>query len=349
MSGNRITAVLAADDRFSRPLAVTVRSVISHLSPGREIDLYLCDMGISAPNREKIQAVTDHHHGVHLHWVSSLGKEVEHLPEVMEGITRAAYARLYIPWVLPPEVDRVIYLDCDLIARRCIGDLFDTPMGDFAAMAVADAGSPYVASVYGVPHWSRSGRRGGEVNFNSGVLLMNLPIWRNEDITGAAVKYLTDGRHHFLVDQEAINAVLPGRIGELDPRWNQQTEHFQARFQATLPYSGEQFRELLEDPWIVHFTTGTKAWSYRCVHPFREQWFHSLDETPYRGWHPTRRKYLAGLARKLGKRVKRELTASRASSAGHGPCCGEAVAIPAGDTEESGVTVSPPGLRTGRE
>ena len=33
MADSRIAAVLAADDRFSRPLAATVRSIVSQLSP----------------------------------------------------------------------------------------------------------------------------------------------------------------------------------------------------------------------------------------------------------------------------------------------------------------------------
>jgi lipopolysaccharide biosynthesis glycosyltransferase len=309
MPDSRIAAVLAADDRYSRPLAATVRSIISHLSPGRELDMYLCDMGISAQNREVIQRVTDHP-AVRVQWVSSLKEQVEHLPQIWPGITRAAYARLYIPPVLPPETDRVLYLDCDLIARRCIGDLFDSPMGDFAAMGVADAASPYVSSPYGVPYWSRFGRRADDVNFNSGVFLMNLPIWRDEDLAGAALKYLTDGRHQFMVDQEAINAVLPGRIGQLDPRWNQQTEHFQPLYEATLPYDEELLHELIENPWIVHFTTGIKAWSYLSTHPFREEWFKSLDETPYRGWRPTRSAYLAERGDRLLKRVKKRLAKS---------------------------------------
>src|SRR5215471_16261850 len=290
MADSRIATVLAADDRFSRPLAATVRSIVSQLSPGRGLDLYLCDMGITPLNREKIEAAAAHPQ-VRLHWVEGLGEKVEHLPEAVPGVTRAAYARLFIPHVLPPGIDRALYLDSDLIARRC----------------VADAGSPYVSSLYGVPHWSRYGRRADDVNFNSGVLLLNLTAWREEDLTGAAVAYLTDARHQFLVDQEAINAVLPGRIGQLDPRWNVQTEHFQPQQQGMLPLGEERLVELMKDPWIVHFTTAVKAWSYECTHPFRDEWFANLDQTPYRGWRPSRNAYLAGQARRLGRRVKDRL------------------------------------------
>ena len=239
--------------------------------------------------------------------MATLGEEVEQLPEAVPGISRAAYARLFIPWVLPRDMGRALYLDCDLIVRRCVGELFDSPIGDFAALGVADAGSPYVSSLYGVPYWSRYGRRADDVNFNSGVLLMNLTAWREEDIAGAAIKYLTDGRHQFLVDQEALNAVLPGRIGQVNPRWNVQTEHFQPPHQATLPFDEAQLSELTKDPWIVHFTTAVKAWSYECTHSFRDEWFQTLDQTPYQGWRPSRRAYLAGQAGRLGKRVKDRL------------------------------------------
>src|SRR5215831_7495272 len=306
MADSRIATVLAADDRFSRPLAATVRSVVSRLSPGRGLDLYLCDMGITPQNREKI-AVAAAHPGVQLHWVETLADEVGYLPQASPGISRATYARLFIPRVLPGELSRALYLDCDIIVRRCVGEFFDMPLGESAALGVADAGSPYVSSLYGVPYWSRYGRQADDVNFNAGVLLLNLRAWRDDDIPTAAVKYLTDGRLQLLADQEAINAVLPGRIGQVDPRWNVQTEHFQPPHQATLPLHEEQLSELVKDPWIVHYTTALTAWSYECTHPFRDEWFASLDQTPYRGWRPSRGAYLAGQARRLGQRVKGRL------------------------------------------
>lgn len=305
-----ISVVLASDDRFSRPLAVAVRSIVANLSADRALNLYLCDMGISPQNREMVDAVARDPR-VQVEWITTLKEKVEHLPRATwPGITAAAYARLYIPSVLPAHTDQALYLDCDLIARRCVGELFDTPIGGYAAMGVADAASPFVASPYGVPFWVRYGRRTDEVNFNSGVLLMNLAKWRDDDLAGAALAYLTDGRHKQLVDQEAINAVLPGQIGEIDPRWNQQTEHFIPKFQYTLPYSEQQLTDVLKDPWIVHFTTNVKAWSYQCTHPFRGEWFKYLDQTPFRGWRPNRAQYLAKSAGNLLRVVKSRLAVS---------------------------------------
>ena len=289
---DRIPVVLAADDRFSRPLAVTVRSIVAHLRPGRELDLYLFDMGITARNRALVQRVAEHP-SVRVEWVSDLAGRVAHLPESLAHITRASYGRLLMPALLPRSAGKAIYLDCDLVVRRCVGDLFDVPMDGFAAMGVADAASPFVSSVSALPYWASLGRRADETNFNSGVLLMDLAAWREDDLAGEAVRYLTTAPYLIVGDQQAVNAVLGGRIGTLDPRWNQQTEHFLKRFQVTLPYPQEQLKELLADPWIVHYTTWVKPWSYNSTHPFRGEWFARLDETPYRGWRPGRARYLA--------------------------------------------------------
>jgi hypothetical protein len=44
-----------------------------------------------------------------------------------------------------------------------------------------------------------------------------------------------------------------------------------------------------------------------CEHPFGDEWFANLDQTPYRGWRPSRSAYLAGQARRLGQRVNGRL------------------------------------------
>lgn len=308
----RIPVVLAADDRFSRPLAATVQSIVGQLAPGRELDLYLCDMGIADRNRALIEQVAEHPR-VRLEWISDLGERVAHLPESLSHISRATYARLHIPAALPASVDKALYLDCDLIVRRCVSDLFDVPVGGSAVLAVADAASPFVSSVYGLPNWAHHGRRADEVNYNAGVLLLNLAAWREDDLAGEALRYLTTTQYVSMGDQQAINAVLGGRIGDLDPRWNQQTEHFIRKFQVTLPYPDEQLKEMLADPWIVHYTTDVKPWSYESTHPFRDDWFAALDQTPYRGWRPSRGRYLARTGSQLARGAAGRLLGRRAS------------------------------------
>ena len=309
MADSRIVTVLAADDRFSRPLAATVRSIVSRLSPGRELDMYLCDMGITGQNREKIAGGRGPPRGPRPLGVDA-GERGRASPRdhAGTGITRAAYARLFIPWALPREMDRVLYLDCDLIVRRCLGELFRHAHGRFRRYGGGRRGLSLcllaLRRALLVAVWP-PGRR---CQLQLRCAPLNLPVWREEDIAGAAVKYLTDGRHQFLVDQEAINAVLPGRIGQVDPRWNQQTEHFvQPSYRVTLPFDGQQVNELRQGPVDRAFHHPVKAWSYGCTHPFRMNGSRTWTRPRTGDGGPPAGAYLAGQARRLLDRVKDEL------------------------------------------
>jgi len=285
MGAGRITLVLAADNGYARPLTTAVRSVIATLGSEHSLDLYVFDMGIGPDTRSLMErSLIDPR--VTVHWVTSLRERVTHLPNTWPAITRAGYGRLYIPEILPRDTSRVLYLDCDVIARRSVADLFTVDMSDFAAMAVPDAQSPFVSSPYGVPRWFESRRSAGELNFNSGVMLIDVDAWRRDRVMDEAVAYLTDGRHGGGQDQEALNVVLAGRIGQLDPRWNQQSELFLEQYAVTLPYRRNVLDELCSNPWIIHYSNKRKPWHHGYQHPFLDEWFSYLDQTAFAGWRP---------------------------------------------------------------
>jgi len=49
-----IVVVCAADDGYSMPLSVTVRSLLENLGADQRVDLYIIDGGISDRNKQKI-------------------------------------------------------------------------------------------------------------------------------------------------------------------------------------------------------------------------------------------------------------------------------------------------------
>lgn len=294
------SVVLAADDNFGLPLAVAALSIALTLAPGTGLDLYVFDMGIKAEKAALIRKTLSRPN-VNLRWETSVAKKVAELPNTWVNITRAGYARLFIPEVLPASATRALYVDCDVMARRSVTELIDTDFAGNVAMGVPDTQSPFVSSPHAVPWWFASGRDVGEPNFNSGVLLMNLEAWRTENLAGHALAYLTDGRHEFGQDQEAINAVMGSRIGHVDPRWNQQSELADRVYESLLPFTTKQLEQLRDDPWIVHFSNSRKPWSRSCDNPRTSEWYSYLDRTAFAGWRPSFAKDFV----KRGKRVPR--------------------------------------------
>lgn len=301
-----VRVVLGADDNYARPLAVTGRSVIANLEPDRRLTIYVLDSGISAQLRDLVRSSFDDPR-VEVVWSEDMSKVVAGLP-TYGFFTTAAYLRLLIPTLLPATVDRVIYLDCDVVVRRSLAALYDMPIDGRAALAVPDMGAPFVSCPWGLASWFDNGRRADEYNFNTGVMLMDLDRWRDDRIGDMALDYLRSDRYKYNVDQEALNAVIGDRIGSIDPHWNQQGELYQRECELALPYPREVVQSLKEDPWIVHFSSVDKPWNHGTQHPWAGDWYTYLDQSAFAGWRPPEPSRIAKLARtaeQLGRKAAR--------------------------------------------
>lgn len=97
------------------------------------------------------------------------------LPET-GAYSLAFYLRLLAPTLLP-DIDKALYLDCDLIVNGDIQELYNINLEDYAVAAVHDATLSYniVKDYLGYDYWK-------DGYFNSGVLLMNLRYWRTHNL-----------------------------------------------------------------------------------------------------------------------------------------------------------------------
>jgi lipopolysaccharide biosynthesis glycosyltransferase len=171
-------------------------------------------------------------------------------------------------------------LDCDLIVRDDIGDLWATDISQYFLAAVPD---PYS------DNHVQLGFREDEEYFNSGVLLVNLAKWRENDVLPRLIRYTEQNsqilRYH---DQCTLNAVFRNQVLFLPFRWN-----FPAR-NADLPPTAlgmtkQGFRHLRQNPSIVHYTGPFKPWLYSQEPHYKASYYEYLALTPWRGFKPADR------------------------------------------------------------
>lgn len=84
----------------------------------------------------------------------------------------AAYYRLLLSSVLPQNLDKVLYLDCDMIVMRDIQEIFKIEIDNYALAATIDK-FPYTEK-----HRLQLHMEVGERTFCSGIMLVNLKYWR---------------------------------------------------------------------------------------------------------------------------------------------------------------------------
>lgn len=194
----------------------------------------------------------------------------------MGRISRVMWYRVFLPRLLP-DVERVLYLDCDTIV-----------MDDPAALWRLDFGSDWLAAVANVFEPGAERRiaalgLGDGRYFNSGVLLMNLAAWREHRVGERIIKLArTQPQRLVWPDQDALNLVCAGRWQALHPRWNCQNSLF---FFPHAPgvLGAATVAEAVSAPGILHFEGGelAKPWHYLCKHPLRNEYYRHLAQTPW--------------------------------------------------------------------
>jgi lipopolysaccharide biosynthesis glycosyltransferase len=177
----------------------------------------------------------------------------------------AVYYRLLAPRLLPADLNKILYLDSDIIVRGSLSDLWSTDLTNHALAAVPDYWQD-AKSLEVVPV--------GEKLFNSGVLLINLQAWRQNSIPEKAIAFIRENPEKVQFwDQEALNAVLAHQWIELPVNWNAQGDrHWQSA-------SGNG---TATDPAIVHFIMSSKPWQWSNEHPFKPEYHKYRLQTPWR-------------------------------------------------------------------
>jgi lipopolysaccharide biosynthesis glycosyltransferase len=294
---------IAGDDAYALPMAVTVRSAIEMLAPGRRLHIHVLDCGISDLSRERIRKSWQSRH-VEIEWHGMDMSVLRSLPAAkLSHISASTYARLFLETTLPARLERVLFLDSDLLVLHDVGELWSVDMRGALAMGAPDVGAPWLDSdvvLSGRPEASRHlvlsrpvpdyqalGLAPDLPYVNVGVLLIDLAGWRRCSVSESALACLADPRRQVVWDdQYALNVTLAGKLHPLHAAWNQGSHIYNYPDWISSPFDSKTFEEIRSRPKIVHFTTGYKPWLlyYRGVH--RRRWFEIVDLTDWASWRP---------------------------------------------------------------
>jgi lipopolysaccharide biosynthesis glycosyltransferase len=214
----------------------------------------------------------------------------EGLPPTLGHImSSSTYYRLSVAEVLPRTIDKVLYLDGDLIVRQSLLPLWETDISGFAVAAIYERSYQMFPELYG-DYFDRLGYSPQLGYFNAGVMLINLDYWRRNGIGKQLADCLKDNPEKIKQgDQDALNCILCESKLELPPRYNFQSSYLYT-YCFNKAMSESVVREAVEDPVIVHFIS-EKPWNkyIRELHPYRSTFFKYQNETKWKGMRTERR------------------------------------------------------------
>lgn len=241
--------LVTLDQNYIPPLKVMLFSLI-HYHP-QDIEVYLLHQAIpkeALAELEAFFACTS----LKIHPIQVDDQIFVQFPTT-DRYPYAMYYRLFAAKLLPQTIDKILYLDPDIVIKGNLDDLYQIDMDRyyFGAATHVDWGLSRINQL-------RLNYENG-IYVNSGVLLMNLKELRQSQDELAIGQYIDKFKPLlFLPDQDVLSAMYPDKILEIDATIYNMTERI---FLKNNLFQREKGLQWIDDKCkIIHYIGRNKPW-----------------------------------------------------------------------------------------
>ena len=277
-----------SSDLFAPVLATSMASILENNKSMEEIHVYVFENPLSDENKARLTSLAESY-GRNVHFIKmpdvNAGQRLG-LKAVKDGWFFNSYMKLFLDDYLPSNIERILYLDSDILVVDDLTDLINTDMEGCCAAGVIDA--------LGEKYYKLLGLNENARYCNSGMILEDLTVWRKKNIGDRIRKYCKEnGGYVFFMEQTAFNAVLQGEGKILHPKYNtysmMQCMSYDELYKLRRPerfYTREEIAEAVAKPAIIHLTNSflltNRAWYENTNHPERERYKYYQTLTPWK-------------------------------------------------------------------
>lgn len=273
-----MNVVYSSSDSYSEICGISITSLLENNKNVNTIDIYIINNNISDINKQRLLETALKYHR-NLTFVDKV--DLEEIAKTSIYVGRwniGTFFRLYLSSILPKTIDRIIYIDCDMIIRHSLAEVYNMDMGNCLVAGVDDCRSDlYREDIHCKP---------GTVYVNNGFLLIDLKKWREEKIEEQFTNFISQRKGDLTyMDQAPLNGVLgpQNKILELKPIYNAQRIFFDFNYKQLMHLrkpthflSQQEYNDAVTDPVVVHFTptflTGTRPWNKKDNHRFTKEY-----------------------------------------------------------------------------
>lgn len=250
----KMNILVCLDSGYIPPLKVMLRS-LTFSNPDDFFDIYVLHSSLT---NEDIQSVSDSLKNrkakiIPIKLPDDFGKDFP----ILRHLTKEAYFRIFAPWYLPEELDKILYLDPDITIIGKIDELYNTDLNE-KCFAGASHGIPVTQ------FFNRMRLRmcRNSQYINSGVLLMNLKQIREEHSREKILKYIDKhGDKLYFADQDVINGMYSKKIVYFSSLKYNLDENFFKLYNRTSPKRDRiDFSWVRKNTSIIHYCGKNKPW-----------------------------------------------------------------------------------------
>lgn len=237
--------VLCSDKNVVRGLGVTIASVARH---NQNCAFHIFFNGeLTQDDTERFYVLASRYkQPIYMYWIDDTLLQGMYSTQY---ISITAYYRFLVPYVLEKfNIRKCLYLDTDILCLQNLQELFHKNLENKIAYVINNSSKS-------IEWWKKHCLKIGmkkNLYFNSGVMLLNIDKYVNQDIGWKAVK-LANSQTYKHMDQDVLNILLEGNV-IFDTSYT---------FNCSLSVHDDELPKKIA---IVHFTTGNKPWKLFTSH-----------------------------------------------------------------------------------
>lgn len=272
-----MNVIWSTSDSYAEIAAASIVSLLENCKDIDEINIFVIDMGISEKHKSGIRQMVEAY-GRNLTFLEKLN--IENLTGTHIDVGRwhiSTFSRLFLLHVLPDGINKIIYIDCDMIIRHSLKELWEMDMEGSWVMSADDCRGKNYRSNIGIPEES--------IYTNNGLMVIDLEAWKQNDVEPMFINFIKKYNGDITyMDQGVLNGVFQplNKVRLLPISYNAQTacydlgyDGLEACRKPVWAYTKEEFNRGIGDPVVVHFTTcfysGTRPWFKKDSHPYRKE------------------------------------------------------------------------------
>lgn len=252
-SGKKMNICISINSNYVMPTIVMLNSLFSNNSI--DIDIYLLYSSLKENEIEKLVKYVVNWDNEYKRELIPIRIDEKRLGNALVNyhVSVETYFRLFMTEVIPNEVDRILYLDVDLVINKSIEELY---FGDFEGKFFIVCEDSYIRTIQElrIETYKRLGIQERQKYFNAGVAVFNMNLLRQKFDLKQALDYIVQmGAELKYWDQDVLNKFYGDKSKFVSYlRYNCMVGIFQTEKQA---------KSALEKACIIHYAGGLKPWN----------------------------------------------------------------------------------------
>jgi len=277
-----INLLFSLNENYVFPLKVLIRS-ITDTNPDEIFCMYLLHTGIRDETLEELRTFVEKEG----HVFEPIYNKNYFKSSDKVAITRyyalEMYLWMFAPYILPDHVDRILYLDPDIICLNKLRPLYTKPFHGNSFIA-----TNYKYKTKWVQPFNNLRLRNFESDdyFNSGVVLMNLEKLRKIENADHIVETIRENKPFLILpDQDIFNLIFVNDIKEEDWRVYNMNPKVYEKLRILFPQK-YNYSKVEENVVFIHYSGKHKPWDEREKYKYAlGRYYFEAEKKVYPGLH----------------------------------------------------------------